>query len=239
MISKLRFKLNLITLVSFRNYFKKYSNRIGMLDGVFRTICCGAVFSTGCGAIPSDESILYGNPSIALIEARDVGTPVNFNDLRIGLIFPDCFSCHSDFAKEEDLKRYFTPGNPQASPLFLAVESGRMPKTRAKLEDWKLNLLRDYILQQNPTETEIRLEPKYSSLKIHLFEKYCTRCHNPQLVGQNFYDFTTYNFVKAFSADIEDAAINDTRMPPAPNPAIPNEVKAVFKAWLLRGAPND
>lgn len=193
-----------------------------------------------CGGIPSDEAKQFGNPSIELLKTRTPGQSVTFDQLRIGLIQPDCVSCHAEFEDESTLHRWITPGDPSSSLIYQAVATGRMPKARAKLEGWKIALLKDFILQMNPPEEPIpELTSTYTALKYHLFEKSCNGCHNPDTVEETSFDFTTYANVRASLFDIEDAAINDSRMPKDPMPKVTEAVKAAFREWMKKGALND
>lgn len=65
--------------------------------------------------------------------------------LKAGLLKPDCMKCHN-FLTEKLIAKFIEPGEPDASVMFILVESGTMPKDAPAVSTEKLEFLRAYIL---------------------------------------------------------------------------------------------
>lgn len=100
---------------------------------------------SGCGksSAPSAPEPVVQNPN------------ANFAWITQNVLAPSCVKCHNDghaaggvnlsaFAKAT-AGGLVTAGNPDASPLYTAIASGRMPMKAPKLSDDKIQAVRDWI----------------------------------------------------------------------------------------------
>lgn len=71
---------------------------------------------------------------------------VDFQQLKKDILEVNCLGCHRSMGDEQSLKNFITPGKPETSPLFIAVDSGRMPPFGGRLSQKKVDLVEQYIL---------------------------------------------------------------------------------------------
>ena len=115
-----------------------------------------------------------------------------------------------------------------------------MPLGGPQLTPDELKMVADYINGPIVPVPTIELKPTYASLKVHLFEKSCTMCHNAS--SGRLDDFTRYGEIKDEIEDIEEQLDFGT-MPPLDsngNPRAPvptQEVLNTFREWVRRGLP--
>lgn len=166
---------------------------------------------------------------------------VSFAELQQKFLVPQCLRCHAWVQDEASVASRVVAGNPAGSPLFIQVQSGRMPQGGPPATRGQIALLEAYIkgggsnLPPPPP-----LEPKYASLKFHLFDKSCTMCHNGQ--NRRIPDLRNVNVIRN---EIEDilSEIDIGSMPPLDaqgNPKAPipsDEVIKVLNQWVKLGMP--
>ncbi len=171
---------------------------------------------------------------------------VNFTLVRDQVLKPQCMQCHSWAGNEAEVLKRIVPGDPTNSELYKLVQSGQMPASSPRLTDQSMNLIRQYIMKLSGIQPQkpVPLEPKYSSLKANLFEKSCTRCHNPDVQAKhpdrplltdkesiiNRYDDIVYSMTDAWDT-------YDNEMPPTKSniPRVSPEVLEMFKKWKEAG----
>jgi hypothetical protein len=171
---------------------------------------------------------------------------VNFSVLKDNVLKPQCMQCHSWASSETEVLKRIVPGDPDNSELYNLVKTGQMPASSPRLTDQSLNLVKLYIIKMSGVQTQkpVPLEPKYSSLKVNLFEKSCVRCHNPDVQVQHpdrpvftdkqsiiaRYDDILYSMTDAWDMD-------DNEMPPVKSkiPRVSTAVIEMLKQWKDSG----
>jgi hypothetical protein len=71
-----------------------------------------------------------------------------FTQIRAQILVPRCIICHGDhdvFQDWEYVERHTQPGNPEGSPLYTYVLSGKMPKGGQKLPAAQIQMIYDWI----------------------------------------------------------------------------------------------
>jgi len=168
---------------------------------------------------------------------------VSFSTLRDFILKPQCVGCHGWAQDEAQVRTRIIPGNAKASSLYVELATGKMPRGGGTLSPQQLKLVENYIngpLGEAPPV--IALKPTYESLKVHLFEKSCTQCHNDN--SRRLESFTTYENVTDEINDIV-SAIENGEMPPLDadgNPRAPvpsDEVLATLQEWVVLGMPKE
>lgn len=200
------------------------------------------LFLVSCVAKGTNESALFR--SVPTIEGG-----LNFATVQEFILGPQCVGCHAWAGDEALVRTRVVPGNPSASRLYTELASGRMPRGAAKLSPQQLKLVSDWIValagDTNPPPQPIELKPTYASLKVHLFERSCTMCHNAS--ARRLPSFETYDDVVDVIEDIEYylefGEADGTPMPPLDrdgNPRAPvptKEIVEAFKQWVVSGMP--
>ncbi|MBY0516360.1 MAG: hypothetical protein K2P81_05600 [Bacteriovoracaceae bacterium] len=190
----------------------------------------------GCEKSGTNESQIYRSvPSI-----KD---GVSFQTLQEFILKPQCISCHGWVADESQVRMRVVQGNLNASTLYVQLASGKMPKGAGALSQQQLKLVEGYIMGAGTNvPPPIPLKPTFKSLKVHLFDKSCTMCHNDNSTRLD--SFAHYETVVEESSDIL-SAIENYEMPPLDaegNPKAPvpsEEVLAAFKEWIVIGMPEN
>jgi hypothetical protein len=123
---------------------------------------------------------------------------LGFAFIQQSVLGPRCLSCHAGPASPRgvDLSTYSTvmagqlvvPNQPNQSPLYDSMATGRMPKGLGRLPEGELNLVRDWIaagapeIAANPIEPvvpePVAPEPTWAWLSNEILQKRCTGCHN-------------------------------------------------------------
>ncbi len=91
-----------------------------------------------------------------ILNAREVGPRVTFQELKTKVLDPKCFACHKRWVDEPSFQlKYITPGNAERSKMFLAVKNATMPKapknpdgtagTIVPLPEAEQEMIRNYI----------------------------------------------------------------------------------------------
>jgi mono/diheme cytochrome c family protein len=171
---------------------------------------------------------------------------VDFAAIRDNVLKPQCMQCHSWSTNETEVIKRIVPGDPSTSALYKIVLSGQMPAGKPRLTDQSLGMLEQYILHVNSNQAikPIPLAATYASLKVHLFEKSCTRCHNPDVRIKHTkrplltskeaiiarFDDILYSMTDAWN-------MNDNEMPPATSdvPRVSEEVINMLIKWKDAG----
>lgn len=169
---------------------------------------------------------------------------VSFAQLNSFILKPMCLRCHAWAADETQVRARTVPGNPDASALYVRIANGSMPQGGPVATSIQLEVVETYIkgLRPSPGPGPAPLKPTYASLKVHLFEKSCTMCHNPD--SRRRKPFTTYEEVTALVDDIQ-LELDMGSMPPLDdegNPRAPvptEEVLNAFREWVVAGMPRD
>lgn len=167
---------------------------------------------------------------------------VTFDTLKRTILVPQCLRCHSWVQDEAQVGIRVVPGSPATSPLFIQVQSGRMPQGGPALSSTQLSIVEAYIKggSNNPPPPPPPLTATYSSLKIHLFDRSCTMCHNGE--SRRIPDLRNYQNVVRHS-DETLSEIDIGSMPPLdrqgnPRAPIPSEeVINVLHQWVANGMP--
>lgn len=167
---------------------------------------------------------------------------VDFATLNSFILKPLCLRCHAWAADEGQVQSRVVAGNPEASSLYVRMANGSMPQGGPALTSAQLEVVAAYIngpATSNPVPT-IELKPTYESLKVHLFEKSCTMCHNA--TARRLDDFTQYEEITEEITDIQDQLdfgtmppLDDEGNPRAPVPT--QEVLDIFREWVTLGMP--
>ncbi|MGZ3789658.1 MAG: hypothetical protein ACXVLQ_14105 [Bacteriovorax sp.] len=171
---------------------------------------------------------------------------VSYSVVRDNVLNPQCAKCHTWVNSEAEVIKRIVPGDPNNSELYKIVLSGQMPQSSPRLTDQSLNLVKQYILKVSASQAQkpTPLAATYSSLKVNLFEKSCTRCHNPDVLVKHPKRplFTTKEAIVDRYDDVlysvTDAWItNDNEMPPSTSdvPRVSEEVVNMLKKWKDSG----
>ncbi len=167
---------------------------------------------------------------------------VDFATLNSFILKPMCLRCHAWAGDEGQVQSRIVPGNPDASSLYVRMANGSMPQGGPAATSAQLDVVAAYIngpAGTNPVPT-IELKPTYESLKVHLFDKSCTMCHNGE--SRRLDDFTQLDEIKDEISDIQDQLdfgtmppLDDEGNPRAPVPT--QEVLDTFREWVVLGMP--
>lgn len=167
---------------------------------------------------------------------------VDFATLNSFILKPMCLRCHAWAGDEGQVQSRIVPGNPDASSLYVRMANGSMPQGGPAATSAQLDVVAAYIngpAGTNPVPT-IELKPTYESLKVHLFDKSCTMCHNGE--SRRLDDFTQLDEIKDEISDIQDQLdfgtmppLDDEGNPRAPVPT--QEVLDTFRDWVVLGMP--
>lgn len=202
-----------------------------------------ALSLVACYGRGTDEASLFG-----LTEEIDISGPIGFEILKSQVLGPSrCLSCHVEMNSESSLiSRYVRPGAPEASSLFIAVSSGRMPQGGPRLSKAREDLVRRYIVDlldvpspsPIPSPTPVAIEPTYRSLKAVLIERSCVLCHSTgntlkRKPLDTYEDLKTQASEVMNNLDIELMPPSDSKVP-KPDPAV---IEA-FRTWIKNGYPN-
>jgi mono/diheme cytochrome c family protein len=174
------------------------------------------------------------------------------------IIKPKCLSCHSGVAPADglDLSSYagvmsqVVAEEPDKSPFYQSVLTGRMPKSRPAISKTDLELIAQWI-KGGAKETDNGLQsmrPTYQWVHKNIFEPRCLVCHNSER-PRGHVDFSTYEaLIKStghdaapiFPSSIDKSAVYlevlEQKMPPKPRAITPEEMR-VLSDWIVRGAP--
>lgn len=168
---------------------------------------------------------------------------VDFATLKSFILTPKCIRCHGWVADEGQVQSRITAGNPETSTLYIRLVNGSMPQGGPALTSSELAVVASYINGPagNTPAPQIPLTPTYGSLKVHLFEKSCTSCHNTS--GRDP-DLSQLTEIRHEIDEIQDQLDFGT-MPPLDNEGNPRapvptqEVLDTFREWVLNGMPNN
>lgn len=119
----------------------------------------------------------------------DPNTKVTFADVKSNILQPYCLSCHADVSTETGLKKWISPGDPEASSFFTDVKNGSMPKDQNPLDLNKVEMIRLYIEQmvvQAPSPSPVPAPVPspatgitYEEVKTKVLTPYrCLNCHS-------------------------------------------------------------
>ncbi len=189
----------------------------------------------GCEKSGTNEHTLFQT-------APSIEGGVNFATLSSFILKPMCVTCHAWADNEAQVRSRIVPGNPQASDLYILMENGSMPDGGPALTSAQLAVVAAYIkgFASTPPVQVITLKPTYESLKVHLFEKSCTMCHNAE--SRRLDDFTQFDEIEDEISDIQDQLDFGT-MPELDgegNPKAPVPTQVVldtFREWVTLGMP--
>lgn len=129
---------------------------------------------TSC--LPDESGLKFhvSEPQKPARETRTAEIPreVNFEFLSQEILTPKCISCHKGFTDEQKILKHVKGNDPEISPLFDSVKTGRMPKKAAPLNSRELEIVRTYI-------EGIRIERlvTYDELKEKILAPKCMTCH--------------------------------------------------------------
>lgn len=160
------------------------------------------VLSYSCG-MPNKSSLEFDDSGAQTLSPDMV---VNYGVIKDQILASKCIGCHANAATEEGLMDWVTPGNPEASPLFVKTENGSMPKNGSPLPTRDLELLRMYIDQlavapapapgpapaPTPGPTPTPTPPPtgnpgvtFAEIKSKILQEYrCTSCHSVSTEAQ-------------------------------------------------------
>jgi len=185
----------------------------------------------------------------------------SFASVQKFILSPKCMSCHTGPAspKGVDLSTYaavlreVTPGNPEASPLYLSVTVGSMPKNGTRLSTPELDLLRQWILA-GALEGAAPPPPappaaEYRWIQANVLDTRCIGCHDGKHEKTKL-DLRSYETLMAFSGEFLMAVepgdpdlsllyrvLNEGTMPPATaGKKIAQEAIAAIGQWITDGA---
>lgn len=171
---------------------------------------------------------------------------VNFAVVRDNVLRPQCAQCHSWATNETEVIKRIVPGEPANSELYKIIQSGQMPQSAPRLTDQSINLVKLYIIKMSGVQPQkpVPLEPKYSSLKVNLFEKSCVRCHNPDVLAKHP-DRPVFTDKQAIIDRFDDIVYSmtdawdtfDNEMPPLKSgiPRVSPDVVEMLKKWKDTG----
>lgn len=105
-------------------------------------------------------------------QTAEIPPEVSFEFLSQEILAPKCITCHKGFTDEQKLLKHVKGNDPEISPLFESVKTGRMPKKAAPLNSRELEIVRTYI-------ESIRIERlvTYDELKEKILVPKCMSCH--------------------------------------------------------------
>lgn len=189
----------------------------------------------GCEKSGTSEHTLFQS-------APSIEGGVDFATLNSFILKPMCLRCHAWAGDEGQVQSRIVPGNPDASSLYVRMANGSMPQGGPAATSAQLDVVAAYIngpAGTNPVPT-IELKPTYESLKVHLFDKSCTMCHNGE--SRRLDDFTQLDEIEDEISDIQDQLdfgtmppLDDEGNPRAPVPT--QEVLDTFRDWVVLGMP--
>lgn len=176
------------------------------------------------------------NEALLFQSAPQIGDGVDFATLKSFILTPKCVRCHGWAGDEGQVQSRIVAGNPDASTLYIRVLNGSMPQGGPALTTRELEVVAAYINGPGGTTPvpQVPIEAKYSSLKIHLFEKSCTSCHR---AGGQDPDLTKLSEIRDEIDDIEEQLDFGTMPPQGPAPK--QEVLDAFRDWVVSGMPNN
>lgn len=133
---------------------------------------------TSCAqGLGSDEN---GN-----FKVLDLGDLLDLASLSEAVLFPKCLRCHSWIAKEDEILKRLTPGNPEGSAIYRLVANDSMPLGGPSLTDIEKEAIYNYILNlkeedsstPEPVPVPPSIEEKFLVLKNDIFVPKCSMCH--------------------------------------------------------------
>jgi len=200
-----------------------------------RLILISLLILNACAPSGTKENELFQDVTL-------ISGTVTFDTLKRTILVPQCLRCHTWVQDEAQLGIRVVPGSPATSPLFLQVQSGRMPQGGPALSSNQLAIVEAYIKggSDNPPPPPPPLMATYSSLKIHLFDRSCTSCHNGE--SRRIPDLRSYQNVVRHIDDVV-SEIDIGSMPPLDrqgNPRAPQPSDEVINAlhqWVDNGMP--
>lgn len=185
---------------------------------------------------------------------------------------PKCLSCHNsnsatnngiDFSTYEtlmDSRGIIIPFQPERSPLFLSVQSGKMPKDSSPLSideikgigRWIELGAKQFDQVQGPAPTPTPVPPEidevdFAILSTHFLAQNCIKCHNATK-SDGHVDFSSY-FEVMNNFFVDDLVIPGNvegslmwsiiikgKMPPESHPPPTPYEMDILKKWILQGA---
>ncbi|WPU66885.1 hypothetical protein [Peredibacter starrii] len=125
--------------------------------------------------LPDRTSLRFDDASPRLnTQTRETEIPdeVDFKVLSEEILVPKCISCHKGFTDETRILKHVKENDPEISPLFQSVKTGRMPKKAPPLESRELEIVRRYV-------ESVRIERvvTYDELKEKILVPKCIECH--------------------------------------------------------------
>ena len=123
-------------------------------------------FCVSC--LPGRSSLIFEAPIRDLSPQN--AEEVNFKTLSEKILVPKCLKCHKGFSEEENVLKHVVDNNPDESPLFDSVKTGRMPKRDMALNSDELEIVRLYI-------ENLDGEVNFDELKAKVLAPKCLNCH--------------------------------------------------------------
>ena len=122
---------------------------------------------------------------------------INFDFLKEKVLAPKCLSCHAWAATETQTLKYVKKGQPELSPLFIAVDNGSMP-LGGTINDSQKEMIKLYIAglsaaapTPTPSPTPMPDKVTYAMLKSSLLDDKCIGCHDLMSTEEGLMDFFT------------------------------------------------
>lgn len=128
---------------------------------------------TSC--LPDKSSLRFEDTSPRVSTQTDeteIPEEVDFATLSKEILVPKCINCHKGFADETKVLKHVKENDPEISPLFQSVKTGRMPKKGPPLDSRELEIVRVYV-------ESVRIERlvTYDELKEKILVPHCMGCH--------------------------------------------------------------
>lgn len=191
-----------------------------------------------------------------------LSTEATYASVQQYILMPKCLGCHTGpgSPKGADLSSYralmdgkqVVPGNSQASPLYLSVTVGNMPKGMDRLGAAEIALIDRWIaagaLESGTVTPPPPPTPQYDWILHYVFEPRCVVCHNGKHEKTKL-DLRTYESLMSFSGEILLAvepgdpelsslyrSLRDGTMPPKGEKISPEAIAAISE-WITAGAP--
>lgn len=142
-----------------------------------------------------------GKPSsLDYSSSIDLATEAGLQKASLGILEKNCSECHNSTTQNGNVgdvsnvdyliySRLVVPGEPEISPIIVAITQGAMPVGKPPLGSSDVEILKSWILALNQdtqgtggTPTPTILEPKYSALAQQIFTPLCVQCH----AGKNY-----------------------------------------------------
>lgn len=141
--------------------------------GIAKWVKSGRLYgSVKEGKMPKNKAPL-GERELSIIQKYMESLPkiesAEFKLLKEKILTPHCIKCHKAMTEEQGLAKYIKKENLEASPLYVSIKEGRMPKKASPLLAPELKIVRDYL-----TSLE---SDRFLAFKKKILIPHCISCH--------------------------------------------------------------